>query len=263
MSAEEVLDAVEAVDAVIVTKKHGYLAMGLLFVGGLALGAGVAHAITKKKVTEEYEERIDEEIRNAVAYLVKHEQLGPKDVVVSDEPDVDLPDEAVEGGTVVFKDEKPPLADLAQKNLATRYDRISTDEGYASDQELVTEEPYQDPDITIISKDLFLENVSEFPQETLTFFSDGGVLDISGDFVEVPEAMIGAGIPHFGEMSEDANIVYIRNKRLEKEFEVISDPGKASDFADPEGSLTTPGEQVSEELMHSLQDKYPPSFGRR
>jgi hypothetical protein len=244
-----------------------------------AAGAGVAWYIANKKITEEFEQRIDKEVKESVDFVLR--QHGIRDVVVSDEDpetlaeqlnevetpvDVVIAEEIPEEPTVsevlaeieaedspldefkgerVFgsQEEKPPLEDLAQRNQETPYHKIATPDVDDTPEVELPEEPIEDPDISIISRDIFMENGTDWEQETLTYFADGGVLNVQGDFVEDHELMIGQGRPRFGQLSEDENVVYIRNKRLEKEFEILSDPGNASEF-----------------LTHSLQDMYRPSW---
>lgn len=76
--------------------------------------------------------------------------------------------------------------------------------------------------------------MSEYPQSVLTVFADGGVLDEAGSFVAAHTDLIGVGPYPFGEMSEDDSVVYIRNKKLEREFEVIKDDQNAADFLSPD-----------------------------
>lgn len=142
------------------------------------------------------------------------------------------------------QEEKPPLEDLVHRNQETPYHKIATPDVEETPEEVeLPEEPIEDPDISIISRDIFMENGTGWEQETLTYFADNGVLDVHGDFVEDHELLIGKGRPRFGQLSEDENVVYMRNKRLEKEYEIISDPGNASEF-----------------LTHSLQDMFRPSW---
>lgn len=261
------------------TRKNVLIGLGVSTVSA-AVASGITWFVTKRILDEQYEERLDEEIKTSVKYILK--QLEIDNVVVSDDdPDIleeqmndaELPFELVTAeldtvsnltedyrsdepeivGERVFgsQDEKPPLEDLASRNHNVEYHKVLTDPDTYDTPVVVEEEielpppPPEDPDISIISRDIFMENGSEWEQETLTYFADDGVLNVAGDFVEDHEKMIGVGRPRFGEMSEDANVVYVRNKRLEKEFEIIADPGNASEF-----------------LAHSLTQLFKPSWER-
>jgi hypothetical protein len=251
--------------------------LGIGVVIGGAASFVVATVLYKKQLAlmlVDYDERLVEEVRSTVEHM-KSEGLDLNNVVIDDNleddevaftPDVSPEDvkmaEVSDGvDTEVIRDipaalAKPPLEDLVSRNQKTAYHRILEESVYgATDAEGPTreEEPYQDENITVISQDLFLSNVSGFPQETLTYFADGGVLDTMSDFVDhVP--LIGAALPLFGVQSNDPEVVYIRNKTLGKEFEVLKDPGNAADLLPPEAK---PDE--GDTLQHSielLQDHY-------
>lgn len=218
-------------------------------------GGYLVYAVTKKKFEREYDERLTRELETSVAFLTKQFNLD-KPVIISDDPEnVGEPtpiDEKLMGehdaiaetyGQRVFTgQDKPPLEDIVARNETTQYNTPVNPVEEPEEDLSGEEEPYQDPDVSVIGRDLFMENTSEWTQDTLTYFADDGVLDVGGDFVEDHVNLIGPNKPPFGQMSEDANVVYLRNKRIQREFEVIFDPGNASDF-----------------LAHSLQDLYQPS----
>lgn len=235
----------------------------LVAVGASLVSAGIASGVTwyvtKRIVGEQYEERLNKEIQESVDYILKNHNV----VVTDDDPDIlaaaldqaeseletieEQLDE-IEGERVFASEEgKPSLEELAARNQKMAYHKILTNEEYTDAvEEVFPENPEpveEDPDISVISRDIFIENGTEWDQDTLTYFADGGVLDSMGDFVEDHEKLIGPGRPRFGELSSDANVVYVRNRRIEKEYEIISDPGNASDF-----------------LAHSLTNMYRPSW---
>lgn len=259
MSTEEVVEMAEVIPI-----KNGYGLKALLFVGGAAIGAGVTYFVVKKKIYAEAEAKFDLELQESMEFLVK--KMGIDKMIVTDEdPDdlapeeeIETPAEAEDDSLGVFSgeriiEEKPPLEDLAKRNQTTNYNAISTPEDFTSgpEEDLSPPEPeYDNPDISVISRDLWDDNTSGYPQTTITYFSDGGVLDIGGDWLVDHESFIGHGKPPFGQMSEDANVVYLRNKKLQTEYEVIYDQGKASDFAEVMDSTDMPA--GSDELKHSL-----------
>lgn len=261
--------------------KNTWVTVGVS-VASATVASGITWYLTKKYTIAKYDEKLDKEVAESVAFYLKQNNPG---VVVSDEdPDIlveqmeselpelytfvtdadpdfeDLIDEIEKEveeigseekeikGEKVFgsENEKPSLEDLAARNQKVAYHKVVETEKETSifpEQTELPEAPPENPDISIISRDIFMENGTEWPQETLTYFADDGVLDVQGDFVENHVELIGEGRPRFGELSDDVNVVYVRNKKLEKEFEIIADPGNASDF-----------------LIHSLQATYKPSW---
>lgn len=238
-----------------------------------AVSSGITWYVTKRIVSQQYEDRIDEEVKASVAHYLR--QVDPTTIVSDEDPDIlaeRLNDEAINEqvqviieaqeyapteevkeveGERVFgaTNEKPPLEDLAHRNNQVEYHKVltveKTEEVFPAQEDL-PEPPPENPDISIISRDIFMANETEWEQDTITYFNgDGGCTDVNGSFIENHAELIGEGRPRFGEMSDDANVVYVRNKKLEKEFEVISDPGSASEF-----------------LVHSLGEMYKPSWLR-
>lgn len=230
--------------------RTGWKLLGVGVVSAAA-GAAVGYFVTKKVLDELYETRLAEEVQTSIDFLIQQGvSLEKVDVVVDVEdladdevPEPELEEKEVAGERVfgdAYKSDLSAVADAALKNQQVRYDKVLTTEEYTEeDKSEFPDPPEEDPEISVISKDIFLENATEWPQSTLTYFSDAGVLDDMGEFVADHVTLIGQGPYPFGFMSEDPEVVYIRNKRLEQEFEVLKDEGKAADF-----------------LAHSLKDMY-------
>lgn len=248
----------------------------LITLGVSAASAAGASAITwflaQKRLEEQYEDRLQEEIRVSVNFILK--EMGINNVIVTDEdPDIvaaRMNEEAADERVSVIvaeqgydsalaseepepevervfgsQEDKPPLEDLAQRNQTTPYHKVLTPDEPEVTEEDFPEPPPENPDITVISRDIFLENPNEWQQDTITYFADDGVLDVELEFIENHEELIGPGKPRFGETSGDPKVVYVRNKKLMREFEIISDPGNASEF-----------------LAHSLGEMYKPGWAR-
>ena len=232
------------------------------FALGAAVGVGVTYFVIKKRLEATYDERVRLEVEESIEFLKTQDVDLEKVAVVTEFPEdeaIEVPEEVkevmeqydsavldpepepdtideVEGQRLV--ETKPDPADLVKKNQAVSYHKVFKDdaekvaEAEVAEAARVDEPDFEDvnPDISVISRDLFMTNVSEYPQQTLTYFSDDAVLDIQGDFVADHENLIGTGRPPFGLQSEDENIVYLRNKKTEKEFEVIYDSGEAGEF---------------------------------
>ena len=266
------------------SKKTFALVVGFSIVSAAA-GAVVSHFVTKKMVEERGLEDFDQKLVSEIKATIEHirdEGLDLSTIVISDNldepmiqvsnedakmvetdegldilvPEVEAEEETVEEiereivpSSFTKALEKPSLEDLAARNQKTAYHKIIADSVYAATEELEIEEPpYEDPDISVISKDLFVSNVSEYGQMELTYFADGGVIDEMNEIVENSADLIGTD-PPFGEKSEQENVVYIRNKKRKEEYAVISDPGNASDFLRPQLQHVDGGET----LQHSLQ----------
>lgn len=79
----------------------------------------------------------------------------------------------------------------------------------------------------ILTQDEYMENDSEFEQSTITYYQGDDVLCDSID-QEIPDSDGTVGdinLTKFGHGSGDPNVLYIRNERLEMEFEVLLSRG--------------------------------------
>lgn len=88
--------------------------------------------------------------------------------------------------------------------------------------------PPDDPDGPyVINKDMFFENQSGYKQITLTWFAGDNILmDENDGVVETVAENVGErNLTRFGYLSGDTNVVYIRNERLEVDFEILLSTG--------------------------------------
>lgn len=83
------------------------------------------------------------------------------------------------------------------------------------------EEPY------IVTHDEFFENEFEFDQSKLTYFDEDGVLvDEHSNPLEEYESLVGGDhLLRFGSGSNDRNTVYVRNEKVEVEWEIVRSTG--------------------------------------
>lgn len=203
------------------------------------VSAGLAVLITEhfveKRLLREFDERMQIELDASVIYL---EETGKA------EPTFDYLDEKEEREKRVFGTKfditKPTLDDLKNKNQRTRYDAIVREE-YGGGQDPTDQEMDEVMgEIYSITTDEYLNNESGYFQSTLTYCRDGGVLDEDGDLVVDHPDLIGDATPPFGENSGEPHIVYLRNAKIQREFEVVNDPDVDSivSLGDPEGYVT-------------------------
>lgn len=88
-----------------------------------------------------------------------------------------------------------------------------------------TDEPY------VISHDEFMENENDWTQSSLTYYNGDDTL---ADEAEMPipdiEAMVGSeNLAKFGYGSNNRNVVYVRNEKVQMDFEITLSEGKFGD----------------------------------
>jgi hypothetical protein len=86
----------------------------------------------------------------------------------------------------------------------------------------------------IVSKDEYFAEDQEYEQKTLTYYAGDGALTEQDDtLIDPPEVdeMVGENnLPHFGHLSEDPNVLYVRNDVLEIDYELLLNGGKYSEI---------------------------------
>lgn len=92
-------------------------------------------------------------------------------------------------------------------------------------------------DIYIITKDEFFEDDSAKPvpihaQNTLTWYEKDSTLTDENDmFLDNSPKIIGkTAVKNFGVGTDEPHIVYVRNVRLNAEYEIVQDPGSYRDY---------------------------------
>lgn len=77
----------------------------------------------------------------------------------------------------------------------------------------------------VIHKDEFMENESEYEQETLTYYVGDGIMADQHDAPIYNHTGLMGDLP-FGHGSSDNNVVYIRNDAIRREWEVLKHTGR-------------------------------------
>lgn len=168
--------------------------------------------ITPEKLAEKH--RLAEEAE-AAAEALKDYKDGPRQydkIVASD---------AVVAETVVQTDKSEP------RNVFVEGRELNPD-----DFDLVEEARHRSLESPyVISKDEFMENEPDYPQNSITYYSGDDVLaDDRDQPVDNVEDLVGTdNLSRFGHGSGDKNIVYIRNDRVEVDFEIAYSGGKYSE----------------------------------
>jgi hypothetical protein len=97
-------------------------------------------------------------------------------------------------------------------------------DGHALDDfDYAAEVAKRDPDIPyVITHDEFMENENGWTHQSLTYFNGDDVLvdDQQMPIPDIEEVVDSENLTKFGHGSRDPNVVYVRNERLETEFEI-------------------------------------------
>lgn len=202
------------------------------------VGVVVGYKIAERELTLRFEERLQKEIEASTAYY-EHVNSTTKKFSTPEEAAAAL----IKPGTVLA--EKPsmpiptvgPAERVAYHKIVGNY--VSEDEPEDPDNAVAREimfpkVPDQMPAMNVhtsvphvIEQDVFMDNVSEWPQSTLMWYTVDKVLTDETDKVieDVDETVGLVNLERFGEGSSDPNIVHVRNPRLNLEFEIVQHDG--------------------------------------
>lgn len=223
--AEDVKDiTVQQSERVVTVVKNNPRLVIVVGVVGLAVGAIAGFKYAEKTLTEKFEERLAEELAGEREMIERMARVKAQKNVASP--------------TRAFREKAEGLADAR---------RLLHEQGYAP-ADAVLEETIVESSVTIegvpleddefdyahevsqrtaetpyvITHDEFLENEREFAQVTIVYYSgDQTLADEREEPITDLNYTVGAeNLMRFGHGSRDSNIVYVRNERLELDFEI-------------------------------------------
>lgn len=184
-----------------------------IFAVGAAIGSAVAWLYAKK-----YYERIaDEEIESMKEWV--NRRVAEHEKVTSD---TNVPEEKS------MPSMKPDLMEYVKKVTDLGYiDYSRTHDDPKEDAKEEVEEDVDD-DIYVIKPNEFGE--CDYDEVSLTYYADGILTDEQDEPIEDLRGTVGEDyMTHFGEFENDS--VFIRNERLQIDFEILADQRNYSDLA--------------------------------
>ena len=159
-------------------------------------GAGIGSVVTYRLVKKHYDQIIQEEIDS-----VKEAFSGRDEE--SEDSEEGEPDET---------EEEPSETET--------YESIVKESGYAAETEKKEDKHMEKP--YVISPSEFGD--SDYAILSLTYFLDGTVLNERDKIVTNVDELIGEDFAnHFGDYPDDPDTVYVRNDKLEIDFEILKD----------------------------------------
>lgn len=244
----------------LLTNKRVRLGGGALLV--FATGAASSYLVTKKLLEVKYEKIATMEIAEAKTYYSALNKTGsysdpvkvlesrvknlgysetshsqrifpdvtetPKatEVELETEMDDDLSDDILIDTDLI----EPDMLVVSDKPV-TRAKGVIQKPLFENPSDFDYEEEIQSRDIDtpyVISHDEFYEGEKEYDQNSVTYFEGDGVLvDERDSPIDDTDMTVGdPNLQRFGHGSLDNNIVYVRNERLEIDFEVARSPGE-------------------------------------
>lgn len=210
-------------------------------VGGLLVGVAAGYFIAEQRLRKEYADIADAEIDSIREHYGKqretdesfnhpeediHEARRREGSVVTVEKASDLVDKD-DYETIVYNEYFPEeergkdeVKEEVKKASAKPNPKIMLDDFELSDYDKrakAAKQPY------VIHVEEFAAEEAGYSQSTVTYFPDDDILlDENDDILQEIEMYVGYhNVERFGERSGDENIVYIRNPRIEHEYEML------------------------------------------
>jgi len=194
---------------------------------GMAVGAAAGYLVAMKRLEMKFARLAEEEINAMEEYYDKKYKVGPyetpqqvlqqrhpehvlsKDEMAEpaeDEPSIEVVEKLLGG----LKYATPPQG-IVKSNVFTR--KVPVSDG--------KEEPF------LISEDEYMAGELNYAQVTVTYYVADDVLTDERDMPmdDVDRTVGQENLDKFGQKSSDPNTAYVRNHRLEIDYEIVRDRG--------------------------------------
>jgi hypothetical protein len=259
---EQVADAIENAGEEAAEVVRSLTGLKLSFAAfGFAVGVATGALIAYKRAELKYKKFADDEIAAMRAHyrnkgVVDHKKPDLDDVVqglgyaTKNAPEVTVPGAVAE--EVKEDDEPEPETEPLEVNVFDENLRGLSTDVWNHDQEVASRTPHR---AYVIHKEEFREG--EYDSETLTYYIQDDVLTDERDqrMTDIDSVVALENLEKFGHGSEDANVVYIRNDKLQMDYEILRSGGS---YTSEVLGVVEPEEE--DELRHSGVRRRRPRF---
>lgn len=179
------------------------------FAAGAVIGSAVTWRLLKRKYDVDYEQRYQEEIKEAKDFYKKKQSTVTQHENVSNGPTI--------------KD-KPDIMEYAAKIKECGYAESVQEEKHTirKEEDSMSDVPY------VISEEEYDD--AGYDTETLTYFADGILTNWIDDVLDDPEEWVGPDtLERFDEYAEDGDTVFVRNDNHMCDYEIQRDHRKYRD----------------------------------
>lgn len=195
----------------------------------LFVGAGIGYMVAERRLSVRFDERLEKETADLKTFYttVPTKKYATPEDAVKDLVPTEIVDalqdyQGVEAGR---KPQKVPYHLIGKGKVSDEEIHEMTE---PTGPEVVQTNVFSDPDalrgdIYVLTAAEFEENDPDYIQSTLTWYAKDGVLaDERDDRIDEIEATIGVkAIQSFGKLSNDPNVVHVRNLVLQLDFEIV------------------------------------------
>lgn len=216
------------------------------FLAGGALGAVAGAKIVEKRLTEEFNSAVDAERAAARALYGKpaeNQQFASPQEAVEELILPEVAEEALKSyrgkpsEPIAYHKIKPSSMKFEKEAVPEKPAPIQEDNIFAANEEI--------GEISLISLLDFSSGESGYETTSLNYYAGDKVLStLEDEKIEDVDGTIGPdALEHFGMLSDDPNVVYVRNKKLQIDFEVLRNDGA---WIEEAHGLTPAGDRPSQ-----------------
>lgn len=205
----------------------------VLVVGAAAAGFAAGYFVANKKARDEFDalltEKVDE-ARDFYKRMYKAEEFSTpestaREVANDEELVVVMDEERSSLRDAIIKDEGYDESETFKRNIFDEAPRGDDPEDVGEEEQNMSP---RDPDNPyVISEGEWMERENGYEQAQLTYYEGDNTLtdDKDGIIEDIDEYIGEANLNKFGKnFAPDPNVLFVRNERLEMDFEVLRDP---------------------------------------
>ena len=223
MSEENANTTVEMVedilDAVVEPEKANILVPAVIAIATFSLGGVLGYILAKRNLEKKYDQMLEEEIKRTADHIANTLKETERKVAKSEaaprqqtrvNPKKSLQELKAELGYDDANEEDEPSILINGKKLADSIVEETVD----------TSGPY------VISEEDFNENVDDYEQMNLAYYTEDDILADESDEamgpVEAVDSIVGSeNLKSFGRNSRDPNVIFVRNDESKTLFEIV------------------------------------------
>lgn len=242
-ATEAAVEAVpEIIETVEVVRNNPYILAGVALVAA-STGALVGYKIAEKRLQTKFDNLMDEEIaktkehyarmnkvedyetpESTVEKLVDDEQLERLTKVYSGETEEGELEVTTVEAEVNDDEDSVEVVKTTRRNIFVNGKDIEEYDLEAEMAKRTDDKPY------VITQEEFFENEEERSQVNLTYYRGDDVLaDEEDRTIDNADGLIGnENLQKFGYGSKDRNVVYVRNPKINVEYEIVHSHGEYS-----------------------------------
>ena len=190
-----------------------------LYTLGAVIGGGIGYLVADHILNHAEDEEKEEKI------LEKEDGIVYTGPITTNEKELQTKPSAKEVTDYAAIAKRDRMRDSIDKVAAKYLGETSSEEpGEGSEEELITDPgKISSDEIYIINLQEYALGYDEHPKTTLTYYEDDDTLaDSNDDIIMNPEELLGVqALLNFGLDSDDSDTVYVRNKKIGEDFEVV------------------------------------------